>query len=493
MQEWLAGALADEPRTVVLVTHDVEEALYLCDRVLVLSRAARDACGPSSRWRCRRAAAAPRDRHLAEFTALRERALEALRMRHAAGRRRSLLLALADRRLGGCSRGSAGSRTTCCRRPSEVAQALVEDRDLLLPDAWVTAQEVLLGFALALARRASRSPSLLHLSPVLRRAVYPLVVASQAVPVIVIAPILVIWFGFGMAPKLIVIALICFFPIVVNTLDGLRVGRPRPGEDAAHAGRLALRTSSAAWSCPSALPYLFSGAKVAVAVAVIGAVFGELVGSDAGLGHAIQVGTAQLLTARVFAAVLILSVMAIALFALVAAARAPGGAVGRQAERAADVSAGVAGRRCVAGCARRAGARRAAARSPSPSTGSVAAARARPRARLVPEPRPRRDLRGARRRATSATSGLDVQPHVPSDPAAPIKQVAAGRADLAISYEPEVLAGARAGPAGGGGRGARAAPAHLADGDRRSPASARCATCAASASAPPASRTSRPT
>ena len=70
---------------------------------------------------------------------------------------------------------------------------------------------------------------------------------------------------------------------------------------------------------PSALPYLFSGAKVAVAVAVIGAVFGELVGSDAGLGHAIQVGTAQLLTARVFAAVLILSAMAIALFALVSA------------------------------------------------------------------------------------------------------------------------------------------------------------------------------
>jgi ABC-type nitrate/sulfonate/bicarbonate transport system permease component len=69
---------------------------------------------------------------------------------------------------------------------------------------------------------------------------------------------------------------------------------------------------------PSALPFLFSGAKVAVAVAVIGAVFGELVGSDAGLGHAIQVGTAQLETARVFAAVLILSVMAIALFGLVA-------------------------------------------------------------------------------------------------------------------------------------------------------------------------------
>jgi NitT/TauT family transport system permease protein/putative hydroxymethylpyrimidine transport system permease protein len=201
--------------------------------------------------------------------------------------------------------------------PSEVARALVEDRDVLLPDAWVTAQEVLLGFGIALAAGVAVAV-LLHLSPMLRRALYPIVVASQAIPVIVIAPILVIWFGFGMGPKLMVIALICFFPIAVNTLDGLRaVDRDQT--------RMLLTLGAGRWDLlrrlelPSALPYLFSGAKVAVAVAVIGAVFGELVGSDAGLGHAIQVGTAQLLTARVFAAVLLLAAMAIALFALVAA------------------------------------------------------------------------------------------------------------------------------------------------------------------------------
>jgi putative hydroxymethylpyrimidine transport system permease protein len=201
--------------------------------------------------------------------------------------------------------------------PSEVAQALVDDRSLLLSDAWVTSKEVLVGFALAIALGLGIA-IVLHLSPLLRRAFYPLVVASQAVPVVVIAPILVIWFGFGMAPKLIVIALICFFPIVVNTLDGL--GSVEPAQVKM------LRTVGASRAdifrvleLPSALPYLFSGAKVAAAVAVIGAVFGELVGSDAGLGHAIQVGTAQLLTARVFAAVLILSLMAIALFALVSA------------------------------------------------------------------------------------------------------------------------------------------------------------------------------
>ena len=201
--------------------------------------------------------------------------------------------------------------------PSEVARALVEDRDILFGDAWITAQEVLLGFALALAAGLAVAV-LLHLSPLLRRTFYPLVVASQAVPVIVIAPILVIWFGFGMVPKLMVIALICFFPITVNTLDGLRsVDRDQV--------RMFRTLGAGRWDLfrrlelPSALPYVFSGAKVAVAVAVIGAVFGELVGSDAGLGHAIQVGTAQLLTARVFAAVLLLAAMAIALFARVAA------------------------------------------------------------------------------------------------------------------------------------------------------------------------------
>jgi ABC-type nitrate/sulfonate/bicarbonate transport system permease component len=201
--------------------------------------------------------------------------------------------------------------------PSDVARALVEDRDLLLPDAWVTAQEVVLGFSIALAAGFAVAV-LLHLSAVLRRSLYPLVVASQAVPVIVIAPILVIWFGFGMGPKLLVIALICFFPVTVNTLDGLRAVDP------AHA-RMLRTLGAGRWDLfrrlelPSALPYLFSGAKIAVAVAVIGAVFGELVGSDAGLGHAIQIGTAQLLTARVFAAVLLLAAMAVALFALVSA------------------------------------------------------------------------------------------------------------------------------------------------------------------------------
>ena len=98
---------------------------------------------------------------------------------------------------------------------------LWEDRSLLADNAWVTLKEVVLGFGCALAAGLAFAVAL-HLSQTLRRAFYPLIVASQTVPIIVIAPILVVWFGYGIGPKLAIIALICFFPITVNALDGLR-------------------------------------------------------------------------------------------------------------------------------------------------------------------------------------------------------------------------------------------------------------------------------
>jgi putative hydroxymethylpyrimidine transport system permease protein len=198
--------------------------------------------------------------------------------------------------------------------PSDIASALWTDRSLLAEDAWVTLQEVVLGFALAVAAGLGFAV-VLHLSDTLRQALYPLLVASQTVPIIVIAPILVVWFGFGIGPKLAIIALICFFPITVNTLDGLRSVNPELVKlmrtlDASRAQIL--------WrvEAPSALPFAFSGAKIAVAVAVIGAVFGEWAGSDSGLGHLMLQASAQLLTARLFAAVVVLSAFAIGLFAL---------------------------------------------------------------------------------------------------------------------------------------------------------------------------------
>ncbi|MGH2992581.1 MAG: ABC transporter permease [Solirubrobacterales bacterium] len=198
--------------------------------------------------------------------------------------------------------------------PSDIAEALWTDRELLAEDGWVTLQEIVLGFALAVAAGLGFATAL-HLSDTLRRAFYPVLVASQTVPIIVIAPILVVWFGFGIGPKLAIIALICFFPITVNTLDGLRSVDPDLTKlmrtlDAGRA-RIFLRAEA-----PSALPYAFSGAKIAVAVAVIGAVFGEWAGSDSGLGHLMLQASAQLETARLFAAVVLLSVFAVGLFAL---------------------------------------------------------------------------------------------------------------------------------------------------------------------------------
>jgi len=200
--------------------------------------------------------------------------------------------------------------------PSDIARSLWTDRSLLVDNGWVTLQEVLAGFAVSIVAGVGFA-LVLHLSPTLRRAFYPLLVASQTVPIVVVAPILVVWLGFGIGPKLLIIALICFFPITVNTLDGLRSVDPDLVKmmRTLDAGRW--RTLSGV-EAPTALPYFFSGAKIAVAVAVIGAVFGEWAGADAGLGHLILISQGQLQTARVFAAVVVLSLLGVLLFNAVA-------------------------------------------------------------------------------------------------------------------------------------------------------------------------------
>lgn len=200
--------------------------------------------------------------------------------------------------------------------PSDVWGSLADDRALLAENGWVTLREILAGFALSVALGLGFALAL-HLSPTLRRAVYPLLVASQTIPVIAIAPVLIVWLGYGIGPKLAIIALVCFFPITVNTLDGLRSVDP----DAIRmmrtldAGRATILRRV---ELPAALPFFFSGAKIAVAIAVIGAVFGEWVGADEGLGHLMLIAQSQLLTDRVFAAVVVLSAFAVALFAALA-------------------------------------------------------------------------------------------------------------------------------------------------------------------------------
>jgi putative hydroxymethylpyrimidine transport system permease protein len=202
--------------------------------------------------------------------------------------------------------------------PTDVAAALWDDRGLLWDNFTVTAGEVLLGIVVAVVAGLAFAVAM-HLWSSLRQAAYPLLIGSQAVPIPVIAPLLVAWLGFELAPKLAVVGLICFFPISVTTLDGLR----RVDPDL----RKLMRTLGASrWQAlrrveaPSALPSVLSGAKVAVAIAVIGAVLAEQAGSTNGLGHLITQSIPQFETARAYAAVVVLSAFAVALFGALALA-----------------------------------------------------------------------------------------------------------------------------------------------------------------------------
>jgi putative hydroxymethylpyrimidine transport system permease protein len=187
--------------------------------------------------------------------------------------------------------------------------------DTLASATWVTTKEVLLGFALAVAA-AFIIALALHSSRTVRNAVYPLLIASQAVPIVVIAPVLAIIFGYTITPKLIVVALLCFFPIVVNLLDGLASVDPQ-------LLRVMRTLYGSRWSTfrrvefPSALPSTFSGLRIAATYAPIGAVFGEYAGSQNGLGYLMIQAIPQLETDLVFAAIFILTAESIVLFVAV--------------------------------------------------------------------------------------------------------------------------------------------------------------------------------
>lgn len=226
----------------------------------------------------------------------------------------ALLLALALLAWQGvASLGSVDDLTLAS--PVEVAEAFGDDWELLMDNAWVTLTEVLLGLAIALAAGAGGAVAM-HLFRPLREAAYPLLVASQAIPIVVLAPLFVLAFDYGIGPKLAIVALICFFPITVNLLDGLRSVDPDLLKLMRSLGASRLATL---WKVelPASLPFLFSGLRVAATVSVIGAVFGEWAGAEDGLGRLVLLGNNQLQTPRVYAGVVILTLMAVALFALV--------------------------------------------------------------------------------------------------------------------------------------------------------------------------------
>ena len=200
--------------------------------------------------------------------------------------------------------------------PTDIAEALWTDRALLSEDLAVTAWEVVLGLAGAVLIGVALGVAM-HLFPPVRKALRPIVIGSQAVPVPIVAPLLILVLGFGLAPKVLLVALVCFFPVTINLYDGLRDVDP-------DARKLLRSLDASRWQqlrhleAPSALPATFTGIKVAAAVAVIGSVFAEWAGSDRGLGHTLLIANGQYETPRAFAACVLLFALAIALYGLFA-------------------------------------------------------------------------------------------------------------------------------------------------------------------------------
>ncbi len=202
--------------------------------------------------------------------------------------------------------------------PIDIWQAGLRERDLLLANAIPTIQVAVGGFFLA-AVLGLLLATLIHFWPPVRASLYPVVIVSQTVPVVAIAPALVVLLGFDLLPKLIIVTLICFFPITVNAVDGFSSVDPdlikmmrSLGSSRAQAFR------SVEW--PSALPFIFSGAKVAATFSVVGALFGEWAGSSEGLGYLMTQKESQLDIPALFAAIALLSIIGMGLFGVVALA-----------------------------------------------------------------------------------------------------------------------------------------------------------------------------
>lgn len=198
---------------------------------------------------------------------------------------------------------------------SQVLDSLWTNRMALLVQSWVTTQEVLAGFALAAVGGVLLGLAI-HAIPVVRRSLYPLIVVFQGLPKIALAPLMVIWFGYGDTSKVLMAFLFAFFPVVIATMGGL-AGTPAHLVEHFRAIRAPAWTTFRRLYMPSALPSIMDGCKSAMPLAVIGAIVGEFVGSERGLGHLILEANANARTDYLFAALLVISAVAGLLYVLV--------------------------------------------------------------------------------------------------------------------------------------------------------------------------------
>jgi ABC-type nitrate/sulfonate/bicarbonate transport system permease component len=200
--------------------------------------------------------------------------------------------------------------------PSEVWQAFVDTRSVLPQHIWATVEVAVLGLLLGAAVGVAVAVPIALLPPV-RRVVEPLLVASQSIPSVVLAPLFIVWFGFGTLPRVLVVALVAFFPVAVATVSGLRA----PDNDLVDlvrsmgAGR---RDQLVRVLVPSALPSFFAGLRIAASYAMFGAVVAEWIGADRGLGVYLTRSQRSFRTDQVFVAIALIALVSVALYAAVA-------------------------------------------------------------------------------------------------------------------------------------------------------------------------------
>ena len=196
--------------------------------------------------------------------------------------------------------------------PSAIGQAMVEWRSELVGHSMVTLYETLVGFAFAIAISIPLAVAVVY-SPLLQNTIYPILLALQSMPKVAIAPLLALWIGFGTLPKIVVVFLVCFFPIIVATASGLTAVPASLMELIRSLSASPLQTFVKI-RFPTAMPHIFVGLKIAITFAVIGAVIGEFVGSESGLGYLILVSTSQSRTPLAFGALVLLTLMSIVLY-----------------------------------------------------------------------------------------------------------------------------------------------------------------------------------
>ncbi len=193
--------------------------------------------------------------------------------------------------------------------PTLIGQSLWQARELIWQHSLQTLLETALGFAVAVFLGVSIA-TLVDASEWLKKAVYPLLVISQTIPIIAVAPLFIIWFGYGLLPKVIVVALVCFFPITINLVDGYRM----VDRDMLHLMSALGASSSKTFrlvKLPAALPFLFSGLRIAGTYSVMGAVIGEWLGASKGLGILMTRSAQSFRTDQVFATIVVITILSL--------------------------------------------------------------------------------------------------------------------------------------------------------------------------------------